>query len=123
MEIRFPETDEEVKENRIRFLTELRKPENAPMFCRGTLFSPDGNCCALGIGARLFLGIRNYTEYNSLDGADRERDIYGEVERMLDAEFGLIEHVNDGREHWVSGFSEVADILAEKWGLDGHSAG
>lgn len=121
---RFPQNDAEVRENRIRFLTELRNPGNCAREMKGGLFRDlhrDGKlvevqCCAVGLAADIFLGIHSEGEYQQ--AAANDRAIYSEVNMMLGEpkRYWFIDEINDSApEDQI--FVTVADKLAKRWGL------
>jgi hypothetical protein len=120
--VTFPETDEEVKYNRVRFLEELRKEAHAARAVQGTIFSRGKyvngkpKCCALGIAAELYLGITNWEEYDRAENR-AINSIYSSVDRMLRVRMAEIESVNDSISPPEFSFSRVADELERIWDL------
>lgn len=122
---RFPQNAAEVRENRIRFLTELRNPDNCTREMKGGLFRDlyrDGKlvkveCCAVGLAADIFLGIHSEGEYQQ--AAENKRVIYSEVNMMLGEpeQPWFIDGINDFAPEDPSIFRYVADQLAKRWGL------
>jgi hypothetical protein len=118
--VTFPETPEELRYNRVRFLEELRKEENAARAIQGTIFSRDRyvngkpKCCAVGVAAELFLGISDWDEYNQ---QRNDYNVYGVVDRLLGADSAFIDGLNDSINPIEFSFNRVADELERIWEL------
>lgn len=120
-----PPSAEQVKANRQRFLAELHDADEG-LQIQGQMFrSRPGNLaygfCSEGVAVKTFLGIDNAHDYHAQLGAGR--DIYGELVDLLGlddhAEIYKLNDAGSDLEGFTEGhtFSEVADLLAAKWGL------
>jgi hypothetical protein len=122
---KIPENKAQILANRKRFIEALIN-EDQDVQCFGQMFIDivpgDGQAskeqrCALGVAAKLFLGLNNEADYTRYICQGDGRDVYTETARMLD----LDDH---GFRIWTLNddeklpFASIGTTLRNEWGIN-----